>query len=171
MLPAWRLDAEGQQLLDAGPNSNDGQPPGAPPPTPPLGRAAAPPESAAEFEREWRRWASPQERWQYLLLATPERLPRLFRVEIGGRLLGEVVQLLEGRWREASAAGRGEAAARASAVPASNRARPSRRPCQKHPSRHPATPLWFVRPESGDELALGEVARVALRTLQALTGG
>ncbi|GBF93625.1 hypothetical protein Rsub_06347 [Raphidocelis subcapitata] len=110
MLPAWRLDAEGRQLPDGG-ASKERQPPDAaavPQPPPQGRRAAAPPDTAAEFEREWRRRGSPQERWEYLMLTTPERLPQLFRVEMGGRLLGEVVEALESRWREgAAAAGKG----------------------------------------------------------------
>ncbi len=97
MLPAWRLDPEGRQLAATdttpaaacGPSSGQQQQPAL------HAAGAAAPATAADFERGWRRGCrSAGERWAYLRRIRPGQLPGIFKVEISGQLLGEIVTAL-----------------------------------------------------------------------------
>ncbi|CAM9795210.1 unnamed protein product [Discosporangium mesarthrocarpum] len=51
-----------------------------------------PPSTALVFERDWKRCRSAEDRLAYLRFVGPKRLPRIFKVEMGPDVLGEILQ-------------------------------------------------------------------------------
>lgn len=58
-----------------------------------------PPSTGADFQRDWRRQCkTTDDKYRYLKLIPPEQLPAIFKVEISGELMSDIVATLESCW-------------------------------------------------------------------------
>ena len=107
---AWSFDGAGRAVAEAAPGAGGAASTAAAAPPGQAGGAlpAEPPRSRDEFLAAWRRArGAPGGGWALLRLCGAERLGGLFRVEIDGKLLGEIVAAAAAAVGAAGGGGRG----------------------------------------------------------------